>query len=228
MNEMKTRPTGTTKKMPAQETSKIESSLQETVARNATEAMIVEVAVATVEQMVAAIEVAEATEVEAAIEATAVAAAIEEIGVLVAIEAIAVAEAIVEIVADTEVALTAIADVAETEVEEVIEDVEDTTTQISLDIKTGGPITILTTAIQGVEVATFQGEETEAAGVVAEEVENHLQQEITRWEDILPTKKQNSTRLQLSSSQLRTEVAVAEEEAAEVAAQRKFLDTMLP
>ena len=228
MNEMKTRPTGTTKKMPAQETSKIESSLQETVARNATEAMIVEVAVATVEPMVAAIEVAEATEVEAAIEATAVAAAIEEIGVLVAIEAIAVAEAIVEIVADTEVALTAIADVAETEVEEVIEDVEDTTTQISLDIKTGGPITILTTAIQGVEVATFQGEETEAAGVVAEEVENHLQQEITRWEDILPTKKQNLTRLQLSSSQLRTEVAVAEEEAAEVAAQRKFLDTMLP
>ena len=214
--------------MPAQETSKIESSLQETVARNATEAMIVEVAVATVEQMVAAIEVAEATEVEAAIEATAVAAAIEEIEVLVAIEAIAVAEAIVEIVADTEVALTAIADVAETEVEEVIEDVEDTTTQISLDIKTGGPITILTTAIQGVEVATFQGEETEAAGVVAEEVENHLQQEITRWEDILPTKKQNLTRLQLSSSQLRTEVAVAEEEAAEVAAQRKFLDTMLP
>ena len=214
--------------MPAQETSKIESSLQETVARNATEAMIAEVAVATVVPMVVAIEVVEATEVEAAIEATAVAAATEEIEVLVAIEAIAVAEAIVEIVADTEVALTAIADVAETEVEEVIEDVEDTTTQISLDIKTGGPITILTTAIQGVEVATFQGEETEAAGVVAEEVENHLQQEITRWEDILPTKKQNSTRLQLSSSQLRTEVAVAEEEAAEVAAQRKFLDTMLP
>ena len=218
----------TTKKMLARETSKIESSLQETVARNATEAMIVEVVVATVVAMVAAIEVAEATEVAAAIEVTAVAAAIEEIAVLVAIEAIAVAEAIVEIVADTEVALTAIADVAETEVEEVIEDVEDTTTQISLDIKTGGPITILTTAIQGVEVATFQGEETEAAGVAVEEEENHLQQEITRWEDILPTKKQNLTKLQLSSSQLLTEVAVAEEEAAEVAAQRKFLDTMLP
>ena len=155
--------------MPAQQTSKIESFLQATGAANATEAMIVEVVVATRAVTVAAIEVAEAT---------VVAAAIEEIAVLVTIEAIAVAEAIVEIVADTEVALTAIADVAETEVEEAIEDEDRTTTQISLDIKTGGPITILTTAIQGEEVAIFHGEATEAAVVAAEVEENHLQQEI--------------------------------------------------
>ena len=94
MNEMKTRPTVTTKKISAPETSKTELSLQAPVAANVTEAMIVEVAEATA-GVTAAIEVAVATEVAAAT------------------EAIAVAAAIVEIVADTEVAtMVAIADEA--------------------------------------------------------------------------------------------------------------------